>query len=66
MQLIKYFSDFWYVDPFRRYSRSNSKVVKIALNFVRFYVFYPSKFCWGTPSKISIHAITLAKSHTHW
>ena len=26
--MIKSFSDFWYVDSFRRYSRSKSKVVK--------------------------------------
>jgi len=28
LRMIKSFSDFWYVDSFRRYSRSKSKVVK--------------------------------------
>ena len=35
-----------YVDPFRRYSWSNSKVVQIVPNFERFL---SSKLCWGQP-----------------
>jgi len=35
--MIKSFSDFWYVDSFRRYSRSKSKVAIIAKNFGRFF-----------------------------
>jgi len=47
MQLIKYFSDFRYVDPFRRQSRSKSKVVK---NRAELWTFFcPPKFCWGHP-----------------
>ena len=44
MQLIKYFSDYRYVDPFRRYSRSNSKVVK---NRAEFWTFLPSQILLG-------------------
>jgi len=39
--LINYFSDFRYVDPFRRYSRSTSKVVRNRAEF--WTVFWPAK-----------------------
>ena len=44
MLLIKYFSDFRQVDPFLRYLRSNSKVVK---NRTEFCTFLPPKFYRG-------------------
>jgi len=37
LQLIKYFSDLRYVDPFRRYSRSKLKVVKSRAEFWTFF-----------------------------
>jgi len=44
---MKYFSDFRFVDQFRRYLRSKSKVVK---NGAEFWT-----FLGGTPCKISVH-----------
>jgi len=35
--LINYFSDFRFKDPFRRYSRSNSKVVRNRAGFQTFF-----------------------------
>jgi len=44
--LIKYFSDFLYVDPFRRYLRSESKVVK---NRAEFWTFFTLPNFVGVP-----------------
>jgi len=63
MLLIKYLSDFRYVDPFRRYLWSNSKVVT---NSAEFWTFYPPKLCRGHLRKISDHVITPAVSHIPW
>ena len=46
MLLIQYFSDFRYVDPFRRYLRSNSKVVT---NRAKLWKFSPSQILQGHP-----------------
>ena len=47
--LNKFFSDFRYVDPFRRYSRSKSKVFR---NRAKFWtIFLPSQISGGGPSK---------------
>ena len=54
--MIKYFSDFRYVDPFRRYSRSKSKVVKNRAEFWTFFAL--PNFVGGTLCKISVHLIT--------
>ena len=61
--LIKYLSDFRYVDPFRIYLQSNSKVVT---NSAEFWTFYPPKLCRGHLRKISDHVITPAVSHIPW
>ena len=54
--LIKFFSDVRYVDPFRRYSRSKSKVVK---NRVEIWtIFWPSEILGGMPSKNCTQIIT--------
>ena len=37
MWLIKYFSDFRFIDPFRRYSRLKSKVVRNRAEFRTFF-----------------------------
>jgi len=56
--LINYFFDFRYVDPFRRYSRSKSKVVR---NLAGFWTFFsPSQILGGRPSKNWTHVITSA------
>ena len=49
--MIKYFSDFRYVDPFLRYLQSNSKVVKNGAEFSTFFTL--PNFVGGTPCKIS-------------
>jgi len=61
MLLIKYFSDFRYVDLFRRYLRSKSKVVTNSDEFWTFITL--PNFVGGTPCKISEHVITAAMSH---
>jgi len=62
--LITYFSDFRFVDPFRRYSRSKSKVVR---NRAKFWtVFWPSQISGGRPSKNCAHVITHGSSHAVW
>ena len=43
--LITFFSDVRYVDPFRRYLRSKSNVVKNRAKILTF--FWPSQFFWG-------------------
>ena len=62
--MINYFSDFRFVDPFRRYSRSKSKVVK---NREKFWtVFLPSQILRGRPSKNYTHVITPGSRHVVW
>jgi len=63
MWLIKYFPDFRYVGPFRRYLRSRSKVVK---NRAEFWTFFSPKFCWGHAPKSYILVITPAFCHVMW
>ena len=60
--LIKYFSDLQYVDPFRRYSQSNSKVVR---NCVEFWTLFspPPQILGGGPSKTYTHFITPGSRH---
>ena len=64
MWLMKYFSDFRYVDPFLRYLRSKSKVVKNRAEFSTFFTF--PNVVDGTPCKISVHLITPAMRHIRW
>jgi len=64
MELIKCISDFRYVDPFQRYSRSKSKVVKNCAEFWTFFTL--PNFVGGTPCKISVRVITAASSHVPW
>ena len=61
---IKQLSDFRCVDPFRRNSRSKSKVVKSRTEFWTFFAL-PNSVGDG-PSKISVHVITTATSHIPW
>jgi len=60
--LITFLSDFGYLESFRRYSRSKSKVVKDRAEFWTF--FSPSQSLGGLPSKsytyVSIPASRLA------
>jgi len=51
------FSDLRYVNPFRRYLRSNSKVVK---NRTEFWTYFPLLNFMGPPSKSYTHIITFA------
>ena len=53
-----------YVDPFRRYSRSKSKVVKNRAEI--WTVFWPSQNLGGGPSKSCTHIITPASRHVVW
>ena len=64
MLLIKYFSDFRCVDPFRRYLRSKSKVVTNSAEFWTFFIL--PNFVGGTTCKISVHVITPAMIHIPW
>ena len=50
MQLMKCFSDFHSVDPFRRYLGSKSKSVENRRRILE--VFCSPKFCWGRPFQI--------------
>jgi len=62
--LINYFSDFRFVDPFRRYSRSKSKVVR---NREKIWtVFWPSQIFGGRPSKNCTQVITPGSRHVVW
>jgi len=62
--LISYFSDFRFVDPFRRYSRSKSKVVR---NREKIWtVFRLSQILGGRPSKICTQVITPGSRHVVW
>jgi len=58
--MINCFSDFGYVDPLRRYSRSKSKVVKNGEKF--WTIFWPSQifFLGGGHCKNGTHFITPA------
>jgi len=62
--LINYFSDFRFVDTFRRYSRSKSKVVR---NREKIWtVFWPSQILGGRPSKNCTKVITPGSRHVVW
>ena len=62
--MIKSFSDFWYVDSFRRYSRSKSKVVK---NREKFWaIFWPSQIFGGGQCKNCTQFITPALRGVDW
>ena len=62
--LIKYFSYLQYVDAFRRYSRSKSKVVK---NRPEFWTFFsPSQILGGRPTKSYTHVMTPAWRYVVW
>ena len=62
--MINYFSDFRFVDPFRRYSRSQSKVVR---NLEKFWtVFLPSQILGGRASKNYTQVITPGSRHVVW
>jgi len=58
------FSDCWYDDLFRRYSRSKSKVVKQCAEFWTF--FSPSQILGGGPSENCTRIITPALRHVDW
>jgi len=61
---ITFLSDFVYLDSFRRYSRSNSKVIK---NRAEFWTFFsPSQISGGRPSKSYTHVMTRASRHVVW
>ena len=62
--LIKFFSDVRYVDPFRRYLRSKSKVVKSRAEIWTF--FWPSQILGGGSSKSCMRVITPALRHVVW
>jgi len=58
------FFDFRYVDPFRRYSRSKSKVVGNRAGFWTF--FSPSEILGDRPSKNCTRVITPGSRHVVW
>jgi len=59
-----FFSDVRYVDHFRRYSRSKSKVVR---NRAEIWTFFgPTKFLGGGPSKSCTRVITPTSRHVVW
>ena len=60
---ITFLSDFGYLESSRRYTRSKSKVVKIALNF---RCFSPSQILEGRPSKSYSYVMTPASRHVVW
>ena len=62
--MINYFSDCRFVDPFRRYLRSKSIVVRNCAKF--WMVFLPSQILGGTPSKNCTHVITPGLRHVVW
>ena len=62
--MIKYSSDLRYVDPFRRYLRTKSKVVR---NRAEYWTFFsPSQILGGRPSKSYTHFITIDSRHVAW
>jgi len=61
---ITFLSDFGYLESFRRYSRSNSKVAK---NRAEFWTFFsPSQILGGRPSKSYTNVMTPALRHLVW
>ena len=61
---ITFFSDFGYLESFRRYSRLKSKVVK---NRAEFWTFFsPSQMLGGRPSKSYTNVMTPASWHVVW
>jgi len=61
---IIFLSDFGYLESFRRYSRSKSKVVK---NRAEFWTFFsPSQILGDRPSKSYTNVITPASWHVVW
>jgi len=60
---ITFLSDFGYLESFRRYSRSKSKVVK---NREKLDVFLPSQILGGRPSKSYTNVMTPALSQVVW
>ena len=59
-----FFSDVRYIDPFRRYSGSKSKVVGNHAEIWTF--FWPSQILGGRPSKSYTHVMTPAWRHVVW
>jgi len=57
---IIFLSDFGYLESFRRYSRSKSKVVKNRAEF------WPSLILGGRPSKSYTHVMTPVSRHVVW
>jgi len=62
--MISYFFDFRFVDPFRRYSRSKSKVVRNREK--NWTVFLPSQILGGRPSTNCTQVITPGSRHVVW
>jgi len=61
---ITFLSDFGYLESFRRYSRSTSKVVK---NHTQFWTYFsPSQILVGRPSKSYTYVMTPASRHFVW
>ena len=60
---ITFLSDFRYLESFRRYSRSKSKVVK---NRAEFRTFLLSQILGGRPSKSYTHVMSPASRHVVW
>ena len=56
--------DFAYLESFRRYSRSKSKVVKNGAEF--WMIFSPSQILGGRPSKSYTNIMTPASWHVVW
>ena len=61
---ITFLPDFGYLESFRRYSRSKSKVVKNRAEFRTFISL--SQILGGRPSKSYTHAMTTASQHVVW
>jgi len=64
LYLIKYSSDLRCMDPFRRYSRSKSKVVRNRAELWTFFFALPN--FRGLPSKSYTHFITPTIRHVEW
>ena len=61
---ITFLFDFGYLESFRRYSRSKSKVFK---NCAEFWTFFrPPTFYGGRPSKSYTHVMTPVPRHVVW
>ena len=61
---ITFLSDFKYLESFRRYSRSKSKVIKNGAEFWTF--FSPSQILGGQPSKSYTHVMTPVPVARRW